>query len=165
MTLKKLFTPLFCIAALAGTGQAAMAEKESGLEVGVLKCTTVPGTRVNLLIRSTADVTCEFRNQNVVERYRGETGIALGLDLSIKSNEQMSFAVFAASSNVAPGGHSLAGKYVGGKMTAAAGIGLGAAALIGGGENNFSLQPLAIETSTGLGLSGGIGFLYIEKAP
>jgi len=135
---------------------------EGGLEVGILNCTVVPGSRVNLLIRSTADVECTFERNGEVEKYKGETGIALGLDLSFRSNERMTFTVIAASENVGPGSRSLSGKYVGGQISAAAGLGLGAKALVGGGAKNIGLQPLALETSTGIGISGGLGFLYIE---
>jgi len=137
---------------------------EGGMQVGVLECTVVPGSRVNLLIRSTADVDCTFNNNGTIERYAGETGIGLGLDLSFRKDEVMHFAVIAASSDVNPGGHALAGKYVGGEATATAGVGLGAKALVGGGNNNFSLQPLALETNKGLGASAGLSFLYIEAA-
>lgn len=137
---------------------------EGGMQVGVLECKVVPGSRVNLLIRSTADVDCTFNNNGTVERYVGETGIGLGLDLSFRKNEVMRFAVIAASSDVNPGGHALAGKYVGGEATATAGVGVGAKALVGGGNKNFSLQPLALETNKGFGASAGLGFLYIEAA-
>jgi hypothetical protein len=137
---------------------------QGGVQVGVLECKVVPGSRVNLLIRSTADVDCTFDNNGTVERYAGETGIGLGLDLSFRSDEMMHFAVIAASNDVNPGGHALAGKYVGGEATATAGVGLGAKALVGGGNKNFSLQPLALETNKGLGASAGLSFLYIEAA-
>jgi hypothetical protein len=133
-----------------------------GIQLGVLQCTVVPGSRVNLIIRSTADVVCEFDNAGTIEKYKGETGIGLGLDLSFKTDEKMHFAVFAASSDVSVGSHALAGKYVGAELNAAAGVGLGAKALVGGSNDSFSLQPLALETSTGLGASGGLSFLYIE---
>ena len=95
-------------------------------------------------------------------RVRRETGIALGLDLSFRSNEKMVFTVFAATDDVRPGAKALGGKYVGGQVSAAAGLGLGAKALVGGGAKNIGLQPLALETSTGIGIAGGLGFLYIE---
>lgn len=142
---------------------AAAADK-AGLEIGILKCGVVPGSRVNLLIRSTADVNCTFKNQGILERYQGEAGIALGLDLSFKSDEKMAFAVISASSNVNPGSYALAGKYVGGQASVSAGVGLGAKVLVGAGDQSLSLQPLALETNKGLGASAGIGFLYIEKA-
>ena len=149
---------------LALSAPLAQADDTAGLEVGVLSCTVVPGSRVNLIIRSTADVTCEFNNGDTVEKYVGETGIGLGLDLSFKTDEKMAFSVITASSDVRPGAYSLTGKYVGGELTASAGVGLGAKALVGAGDQNFSLQPLALETNKGLGVSGGLGFLYIEPA-
>ncbi len=140
------------------------AADSAGLQIGVLKCGVVPGSRVNLLVRSTADVSCTYNNQGTLERYRGEAGIALGLDLSFKTDEKMAFAVIAASSNANPGSYALAGKYVGGQAAAAVGVGLGAKVLVGAGDQSLSLQPLALETNKGLGASAGIGFLYIEKA-
>ncbi len=146
---------------LGMTANQALAE-DAGVQVGVLKCTTVAGSRVNLIIRSTADVTCEYDNQGTLERYRGETGIGLGLDLSFTSDEVMHFAVVAASNDTTPGAYALAGKYVGGELNAAAGIGLGAKGLVSVGNSSFGLQPIAINTATGLGVSGGLSFLYIE---
>ena len=83
--------------------------------------------------------------------------------MSLRSNEKMTFTVIAASSDVGPGSKALAGKYVGGQISAAAGLGLGAKALVGGGANSIGLQPLALESSTGFGVAGGLGFLYIES--
>ncbi|TDJ61360.1 MAG: DUF992 domain-containing protein [Proteobacteria bacterium] len=142
-----------CSANLAAAG---------GIEVGLLTCNVVPGTRLNLLIRSTADVECVFENDGVTEQYYGETGIALGLDLSFRSNEKMVFVVFAATDDTGPGAKALGGKYIGAQVSAAAGLGLGARALVGGGAKNIGLQPLALETSTGIGIAGGLSFLYIE---
>ncbi len=137
---------------------------DAGLEIGVLKCSVVPGSRTNLIIRSTADVSCTFNNGGVLERYNGEAGIALGLDLSFKTEENMAFAVISATSDASPGSYALEGKYVGGQAAATAGVGLGAKVLVGAGDTSLSLQPVALETNKGLGASGGIGFLYIEKA-
>jgi hypothetical protein len=158
----RLFTCLAaCLMMIPAAG--ALAE-QAGLQLGILQCEVVPGSRVNLLIRSTADVTCTYDNQGTIERYRGETGIGLGLDLSFKSDEKMAFAVIAASADATPGAYALAGRYVGGQAAAAAGVGVGAKVLVGAGNKNLSLQPLALETATGLGASAGLGFLYIERA-
>ena len=105
----------------------------SSIEVGLLTCNVVPGSRVNLLIRSTADVECVYENNGVTEEYHGETGIALGLGLSIRSNEKIIFTVIATANDIAPSAKALGGKYVGGQVSAAAGLGIGAKALIGGG--------------------------------
>jgi len=152
------------LSALVLPAATVSAEETSGLQIGVLQCKVVPGSRVNLLIRSTADVDCTWEYAGATERYKGETGIALGLDLSFKDNESIAFGVIAASSDIAPGNYALEGKYVGGQASVAAGVGLGAKVLVGGGAKNVSLQPLALETSTGLGASAGVGFLYIERA-
>ena len=115
-----------------------------------------------MIVRSTADVNCVFEDGNGrSENYRGESGIALGLDLSFKSKETFAFAVLSTATTSA-GSHSLAGKYVGGKATATAGVGLGAAALVGGNNDQFGLNPIAVGSNEGLGVSAGIGFLYIE---
>ncbi|MFQ5592424.1 MAG: DUF992 domain-containing protein, partial [Phycisphaerae bacterium] len=141
MRLMKLLS-LVAVTMLIGiTGQSVMAE--GGVKLGVITCSVVPGSRVNLLIRSTADVECEFDNRGTIERYVGETGIALGLDLSFRSDEKMAFTVIAAANDVQLGAHALTGKYAGGEATATAGLGVGAKVLVGGGDNNVSLQPLA----------------------
>lgn len=152
------------VAAMLTLLPAVSSAEQAGVQIGILACEVVPGSRVNLLIRSTADVKCTYDNQGTIERYNGEAGIALGLDLSFKNDEKFGFAVIAASSDVTPGAYALAGKYVGGQASAAAGVGVGAKVLVGGGEKNFSLQPVGLEGSTGLGASAGIGFLYIEAA-
>ncbi len=153
---------LFVTACL--TAPIGAVHAEGGLEVGVLTCSVVPGTRLNLLIRSTADVKCVYAKGGQSEEYVGETGIALGLDLSFKQDEKMAFTVIAASEDIRPGAKALGGKYVGGELSAAVGLGLGAKALVGGGAKNIGLQPIALETSTGIGASGGLSFLYIQPA-
>jgi hypothetical protein len=158
MKTKTLLAAVLLVVAVPFTAAA------DSVKVGVLTCKTVPGSRVNLLIRSTADVTCVFEDsQSKKESYKGESGIALGLDLSFKSAEIFAFVVVSASERNA-GSHSLAGKYIGGKATASLGVGLGAAALVGGNNDQFGLNPLALGTTEGVGASAGIGFLYIEAA-
>ena len=162
MTLTK--NTLFALILTVLVSPFGTAQAQGGLEVGVLTCSVVPGTRLNLLIRSTADVKCVYAKGGESEEYVGETGIALGLDLSFKQDEKMAFTVIAASEDIRPGAKALGGKYVGGELSAAAGLGLGAKALVGGGAKNVGLQPLALESSTGIGASGGLSFLYIEPA-
>ena len=134
----------------------------SGIEIGVLTCNSVAGTRRNLLIHSTVDVRCVFKTAEGEESYTGETGIGLGVDLNWKRTETTHFVVLGGTSDTRPGAHSLAGTYVGGKVSATFGVGAGAGALVGGGAKNISLQPLAIEGSTGLGVAGGLGYLILK---
>ena len=55
MRMKSLITA----AMLMGLGTVSQ-QASADVVVGVLNCTTVPGSRINLLIRSTSDVMCEF---------------------------------------------------------------------------------------------------------
>ena len=80
-----------------------------------------------------------------------------------KTEESFAFAVISAE-KINPGEHTLTGKYVGGRASASVGVGVGAAVLVGGDQDNFSLQPLAVEGNRGFGAAAGLGFFYIEKA-
>lgn len=133
-----------------------------GGQIGMLTCKTVPGTRSNLIIRSTVDVECTYSQDDADEMYVGETGIGLGIDLNIKKDATMKYAVFA---HVKPnaGSGALSGRFGGVKGAATVGIGVGAAVLVGGGANQISLQPLALEGSTGFGVEGGATYLYLQK--
>ncbi len=150
------------LAGFAAAGLSAPASAQTGVRIGYLACEAVPGTRFNLLIMSSVDVKCVFNDVNGRERYRGETGIALGADLNLKGMEKINFAVLAGTSDYKIGSNALAGKYFGAKASASAGIGAGAAVLLGGGSKNFTLQPLAIEGNIGLGAAAGLGYLYLE---
>ena len=152
-------------AALAAVGIPSSAPAQTGVRIGYLSCEAVPGTRFNLIIMSSVDVKCVFNDVNGRERYRGETGIALGADLNLKGMEKISFAVLAATSDYKIGSNALAGRYLGAKASASAGVGAGAAVLLGGGAKNFSLQPLALEGNIGLGAAAGLGYLYLEAEP
>jgi hypothetical protein len=119
---KSLFYLMFYVPIVFSSNVTIADEnQDAGFELGILKCEVVPGTRVNLLIRSTADVRCTYDNNGTIENYIGETGIALGLDISIKNDEKMAFTVIAATADTRPGSYALAGKYAGGQASAAAG--------------------------------------------
>jgi hypothetical protein len=163
MNTYKHFTPGLVLAGVLLLGLPipdAMAR--GGIEIGVLTCNSVDGTRRNLLIHSTVEVTCVFKTPEGQETYTGETGIGLGVDLNWNRSETTHFVVLGGTSDTRLGSHSLAGTYVGGKASATFGVGAGAGALIGGGSKNISLQPLALEGSTGLGVAGGLGYLVLK---
>ncbi len=163
MNTYKHFTPGLVLAGALLLGLPlpdAMAR--GGIEIGVLSCNSVEGTRRNLLIHSTVDVRCVFKTAEGQETYTGETGIGLGVDLNWNRSETTHFMVLGGTWDTRLGAHSLAGTYVGGKASATVGVGAGAGALIGGGAKNISLQPLAIEGSRGLGVAGGLGYLILK---
>ena len=135
-------------------------------ELGSLTCYRIAGTGINLILTSSAQVRCIFKGSGNSEQwYIGETGVKLGLDLKFGGEETLNFAVISSTANYIPEGAFLSGKYRGGKVDAAFGIGVGAAVLLGGSSDTMALQP-AIETSTGaVGVSAGIGFLDVEPDP
>ncbi len=63
---------------------------------GVLTCEQA-GTRINLIIHSTGNIACEFKDtEGNIDRYKGETGVGLGVDLQWKKEESMVFTVLAS---------------------------------------------------------------------
>jgi hypothetical protein len=158
-TSASVFALMSAFVLAAGSGFTA----EPGVKLGVLTCNQVPGTGVNLLIHSTVQVRCQFTSVTGEKqaRYQGETGIGLGVDLNWTKTETIAFTVLGASANVA-GPHPLAGKYLGGRASASVGVGGGVQALVGAGANQFTLQPLALESAKGFGVAAGLGYLYLE---
>ncbi len=155
----KHFTPGLALAGALLLGLPVPdAMARGGIEIGVLTCNSIDGTRRNLLFHSTVDVRCVFKTPQGQETYTGETGIGLGVDLNWNRSETTHFVVLGGTSDTRLGAHSLAGTYVGGKASATVGVG----AFIGGGAKNISLQPLALEGSTGLGVAGGLGYLILK---
>jgi len=138
------------------------APAQGGIEVGILTCKSRPGTRMNFIVHSKTLVDCTFAHSSGEEHYNGETGIGLGIDLHSKTSEQYVFAVLSVSDDVSPEAHALAGTYIGGRASAAFGIGAGGSVLFGGGDRNFSLKPVGIETSTGIGAAAGVGYLSLD---
>ena len=81
---------------LAAAAVSARAGQEAGHEVGVLTCKTVPDSRVNLIVHSSADIECEFKESDgTVEHYTGQTGIGVGVDLHVAHEETVVFTVLA----------------------------------------------------------------------
>jgi len=163
--MKSLITKLAIISALIFPliPAATAGESTAGTEIGILTCKTVPDSTVNLVIHSTASVRCNYvsTDGSGVEHYVGETGVGFGIDLSYKRESTIAYSVFALDTK--QGSHKMAGKYVGVGATATLGAGLGAHALIGGSDNSISLRP-ALEGSTGIGVSGGFTYLYLQAA-
>jgi len=131
-------------------------------EVGVVTCDYISGTKVNLLIFSSASFNCVFKHDGVRDYYDGEAGIRLGLDLQWTDQSTMSYTVMASTQKDIDWSQALTGTYTGGKASAAFGVGLGAAVLIGGSADSVALVPLAIEAGTGFGATAGLGYLSLK---
>ena len=139
-------------------------EMNRSVEIGTMSCDVVSGSRKNYIVRSTAEVKCKFKpNEGAHESYKGVTGIQLGVDLSVKEGSKLRFVVLSSRAKGTPRAeYALAGKYFGAAASASVTFGIGAAVLVGGNNKKYSMQPLSIETIRGLGLSAGLGFLYLE---
>lgn len=161
--LVKIFSFLLATLALVFTPFAASADDASAKgEVGVVTCKYIPGSKVNLLIHSSASFDCVFEHGGVKDYYNGEAGIGLGLDLQWTDQSTMAYSVISSTGQGTDWSVALNGTYTGGKASAAAGVGVGAAVLIGGGDNSVSLVPLALEGGTGFGATAGLGYLSLQ---
>ena len=160
----KIIPGLLMILALAGAPSTGVyAEDTAKGEVGIVTCNYVPGSKINLLIHSTASFDCVFEHSGVKDYYDGEAGIGLGVDLQWTETSTMSYTVMASTGVSRDWSTALTGTYTGAKASAAVGVGLGAAVLLGGGDEGIALVPLAIEGSTGVGATGGLGYLSLKS--
>lgn len=164
---RKSISALLATAVLAA-GSITVAQAEShgdGAkgEVGVVTCEYIKGTKVNLLIHSSAGFDCSFEHDGGVAYYEGEAGIGLGLDLQWTEKSTMKYTVMASTAKDIDWSTALNGTYTGGKAAASFGVGVGAAVLIGGSNDTVGLVPIALEGMTGAGASAGIGYLTLKN--
>lgn len=157
-------TTFFAILAVSSLPAAnALAAEGAKNKIGVVTCEYIPGTKTNLLIHSSASFDCVFKHDGVEDHYEGEAGIRLGLDLEWTEQSSMSYSVVASTDKDLDWSSALNGTYTGGKASAAFGLKLGAAALVGGSNDSIALVPLAVETGTGAGAAAGIGYLSLQN--
>jgi Protein of unknown function (DUF992) len=134
---------------------------QSNTIAGVLECRAGPAT--TFLIGSIRDFDCLFWSIGAPsQRYVG-TIQRLGMDLGWSSGAALVWHVFAPTSAVGPG--ALAGGYAGVSAGAAIGLGVAANAMVGGLNNSFTLQPVSIESQTGLNVFAGISSLELTFLP
>lgn len=137
----------------AGNSEA----RTNGVKLGVLNCDIAPG--VGLLIGSSKNVNCTFRNRTGrTEHYHGSIG-KIGLDLGVTGRGRVAWLVFAPG-NV--GRSALSGTYVGASAQASVIVGLGANVLVGGFKNNINLQPISVQGQTGLNIAIGVASLTLR---
>lgn len=129
----------------------APALAESGVNVGSLSCKVAGG--VGFIFGSSKDMSCIFtRPDGTAEAYHGSID-KYGVDIGFTEEAHMIWGVFAPG-QVAEG--ALAGTYGGATAEAAAGLGLGANVLIGGGNDQIALQPVSVQGSVGLNVAAGV---------
>lgn len=137
---------------------AVPAFSASGVNVGSLSCNVSGG--IGFIFGSSKEMSCVFtRPDGSAEVYNGEIN-KYGVDIGFTKEAHMIWVVFAPG-NVAPG--ALAGQYGGATADVAAGLGLGANVLIGGGSNQIALQPVSVTGSVGVNVAAGVA--QIELRP
>ena len=136
---------------------ATQSAGKSGANAGSLTCNVAGG--VGFVFGSSKNLSCLFtRTNGVAERYTG-TIKRYGVDIGFTKEAQIVWLVFAPGS-IAPG--SLAGSYAGATASATVGVGAGANVLIGGSNDQVTLQPVSVEGSVGLNVAAGIAAVDLK---
>jgi hypothetical protein len=139
---------------------AASTPATSATRIGVLECNISGG--VGFVITSRKALSCAYKGADGrVEKYVG-TIRKFGLDIGISGPARMVWGVFAPSR---PGPGALTGEYTGASVSASAGVGVGANALIGGARRSISLQPVSIQGQTGVNLTAGVSACSCNTFP
>ena len=154
---KKLALSTAAVLLMAGSFLAAPAQA-AGVQIGTVTCHVQPG--IGLVLGSSKGMDCDYRAaQGFAEHYVGSV-TKIGVDIGWTRGGTMVWAVFAPSSDMAPG--ALEGRYGGVTAGATVGVGLGANVLLGGFDKSIALQPLSVEGNTGLNIAAGIGAMNLR---
>ncbi|MGX1307934.1 hypothetical protein AB7M35_002654 [Amorphus suaedae] len=137
---------------------AVPAAAQERAKVGVLECNVAGGT--GFIFGSTKDLTCVYKSatNDVTQAYAGTIN-KYGIDIGKTDQSQIVWGVLAAGEKFDP--NMLEGKYVGATAEATAGVGVGANALIGGFERSVTLNPLSVQTQTGINIAAGVADLTL----
>ena len=156
--LKTVIAAAIIAAALVGQVHA----QDQGIELGVLDCAIGGGT--GFIFGSTKDLSCTFTPADksfAPEAYFGVVN-KYGLDIGTTKQTVMQWLVLTPLKNIyAPG--ALAGDYVGASAEVTAAIGAGANLLVGGSSQAFTLQPLSLQTQTGMNIAIGVSQFQLRS--
>jgi len=142
---------------------ATMAPAAADLQAGTLVCKGDGGWGAIITSKKSFDCTFSSSDGVTVSKYTGVIR-KFGLDLGVTGDTTLTWLVMGPAdrvgANFAPG--ALAGKYAGAGVEATAGVGLGANALIGGGDESFALQPFSVQVQTGISIAAAVQTLTLE---
>lgn len=153
-------------ATLAGTLAAASLEAAAQgspgtITAGMLTCRLMQDTNVVVFSKESFD--CLYEEAGGGRgHYLGEIS-KVGADLQLKSGQVLKWAVLAPSSISGP--DVIEGRYVGGSVEATALAGLGTRVLVGGSQNQITLQPVSVSGQTGVGASVTLDALRLTYRP
>jgi hypothetical protein len=149
------------VAAVALSISVGSAIAQGQVQTGVLECLSNP--TFGVVIGSVRTMNCVFKPTRGPEQYYSGTRTRVGLDLGVQAGAAIAWAVFAPTVQMGPG--DLAGTYAGVSAEAAAGLGVGANALIGGSNITVALQPLSVEGQVGVNVAVGVSALTLTYLP
>lgn len=142
-------------AAAALFASLSVAGAQDRVELGILDCVIEGGT--GFVIGSDKDLRCTFQGTEAGRPAEPYFGVVrkFGLDVGTTGAQVMRWAVFAPTTDpFGPG--ALKGDYVGATAEATVGVGAGANVLVGGSNQTITLQPLTVQTQTGLNIAVGV---------
>ena len=150
---------LMTIGLITAIASQAAAEVPSATKVGTLNCQLAPST--GFIVRSHDPMRCRYTPDGPfpTEFYDGVI-TTVGLDIGFKTGGEMAWAVIAPTLGSPRGG--LAGEYLGASGSVTAGVGAGANVLVGGSGRSVVLQPLSVQSQTGLDLTVGVSGLELR---
>jgi di/tricarboxylate transporter len=157
--MKSRFLVLAAVAVLGMSTHAASAQQ---VQVGTLSCEVAGGP--GMIIASNRALRCVYQDASGdrPEFYQGSI-TKFGVDIGATSTGRLAWAVFAPTAG-APRG-ALAGSYGGVTGSVTVGVGLGANVLVGGNAQTIALQPVSIDSQTGLNVAAGIAGLTLAYVP
>ena len=131
---------------------------KANVKIGVIRCEVAGG--LSFVFGSTRKLECVYSPSGdyPTERDTGEID-KYGVDIGYIESGVIIWAVVAPSHSVSRG--ALSGTYVGVSADVAAGAGLGANVLVGGGES-FAPQPLSVTGSKGLNIATGLSQVQLK---
>jgi hypothetical protein len=156
-----MFRTFLAGAALATAISVAGTASADGVKVGTLSCHEAGGW--GFVFGSSKAVHCTYSGSGGhVERYDGDIS-KFGVDVGYSGSAVLLWEVIAPTEGMKPG--ALAGHYGGVQASAAVGVGAGGNGLIGGFNRSFTLQPVSIQSDTGLNVAAGIGGMTLHYEP
>lgn len=138
-------------------GLMSVPAKAQSVELGVLTCDIDGG--FGAIFGSNRQASCVFLDKNgAVTTYTADI-TKIGPDLGFVASKTLTWAVLAASNNVP---RNLRGTYVGANVEASAFIGAGGNVMVGGMRDSFALNPVSIQTQTGINAALAVQVLRIR---
>ena len=128
------------------------------VKVGVLTCDIEGG--LSFIVGSSRPVACRYNGVTGAEDYSGRI-TKIGVDLGATGRQVMSWTVFAPATTDAFSG--LEGGYAGLSANAALGPGFGTNVLLGGSGRRIVLQPVSVQTGSGVNVAATISGLRLRR--